>query len=279
MPPSPFRTFHYHANAHVVSATFTRPLPHVVEVQGASSLPTIGGHGKGRVEDFRFEHFLSVKRGYTHVSGTPQEVEVEVEDKVKGKTRVKQTHFTTLVTAVAEGVNILDVVTADRIVARLASNRTLDDEEYKEPHFTLIGSKFENLQIGGCAVEVPLDIELFEKIHTFELATNEFKNNADFRKMAEDPFERRDKQPEQPVHGAILCSIVDLKKMKKCPGVERKGHTFIIPKFGNLFLGEVLLQHGRRTLTMVRFELGSPVSGSGTVVQLDSNGSPYPPTG
>jgi hypothetical protein len=261
---SPFRTFHYHANSHVLSANFTRPLPHVVEVQGASSLPTIGGHGKGRVEDFRFEHFLSVKRGYTHVSGTPTEFE--------GKT-----HFTTLVTAVAEGVNILDVVTADRIVARLASNHTLDDEDYKEPHFTLVGSRFENLHIAGCKVEVPLDIDLFEKIHTFEAARNEFKTNADFRRMAEDPFEGGDKLPEQPEHGAILCSIIDVKKMKECPGVRRKGHSFIIPKFGKLFLGEVLLEHSRRTLTMVRFELGSPVSGSGTVVQLDSNGSPYPP--
>lgn len=279
---SPYRTFHYHANAHVLSASFTRPLPHVVEVQGASSLPTIGGHGKGRVEDFRFEHFISVKRGYTHVSGTPTEVEVKVE--VEGKARVvKQTHFTTLVTSVAEGVNILDVVTADRMVARLASNHTLDDEDYKEPHFTLVGSKFENLQIAGCKVEVPLDIDLFERIHTFEAARNEYKKNPDFRKMVEDPFEGGDELPEPSEHGAILCSIVDVKqmkeKMKKCPGVTPKGHSFIIPKFGKLFLGEILLEHSRRTLTMVRFELGSPVSGSGTVVQLDSNGKPYPPGG
>jgi hypothetical protein len=278
MPP--YRTFHYHANAHVLSATFTRPLPYVVEVQGASSLPIIGGHGKGRVEDFRFEHFLSVKRGYTHVSGTPQEIEVEVKD--GGKTRVeKKTHFTTLVTSVAEGVNILDVVTADRIVARLASNHTLDDKDYPEPHFTLVGSRFENLHIAGCKVEVPLDIDLFEKIHTFAAARNEFKTNADFRRMAEDPFEGGDQLPQQPEHGAILCSIVDVKnmKMKKCPGVTQKGHSFIIPKFGKLFLGEVLLEHSRRTLTMVRFELGSPVSGSGTVVALDGNGKPYPPGG
>ena len=264
MSPNPFRTFHYHANAHVLSATFTRPLQHVVEVQGASSLPTIGGHGKGRVEDFRFEHFISVKRGYTHVSGSPQEIE-------------GRRHFTTLVTAVAEGLNILDVVTADRIVARFASSHTFDD---KEPHFTLVGSKFENLQIAGCRTEVPLDIKLFERIHTFEAARNEFKTNSDFRKIAEDPFEAGEKLPEQPVEGVILCSIVNLKEMKTtCPGVEREGHSFVIPKFGKLFLGEVLLQHCRRTVTMVRFELGSPVSGSGTVVQLDSNGSNYPPTG
>jgi hypothetical protein len=259
---SPFRTFHYHANAHVVSASFTRPVQHLVEVHGASSLPTIGGHGRAQVEDFRFNEFLSVKRGYTHVSGSPVEVE--------GKK-----YFTTLVTAVAEGVNILDVFHAERIVARFASSHTLDDAE---PRFTLVGSKFDGVQIGGCKTEVTIDATLFEKIDTFEAARNEFKKSADFRRMAEDPFEAGDKLPEPPLHGAILCSIVDLKKMTTtCPGVERKGHSFIIPKFGKLFLGEILLEHSRRTLTMVRFELGSPVSGSGTVVQLDGNGTTYPP--
>lgn len=266
MSPSPYRTFHYHANAHVLSAAFTRPLQHLVEVQGASSLPTIGGHGRAQVEDFRFNEFLSVKRGYTHVSGSEQEVEVE------GK---KKKHFTTLVTAVAEGVNILDVFHAERIVARFASSHTLDDAE---PRFTLVGSKFDGVQIGGCKTEVPIDAALFEKMDTFEAARNEFKNNAEFKRMAEDPFETKEKLAEQPAHGAILCSIVDLKKMKtECPGVTRKGHGFVIPEFGKLFLGETLLQHSRRTLTMVRFELGSPVSGAGTVVQLDSNGKPWPP--
>lgn len=264
---SPYRTFHYHANAHVLSATFTRPLQHLVEVQGASSLPTIGGHGRAQVEDFRFNEFLSVKRGYTHVSGS------SVEAEVSGK---KTTYFTTLVTAVAEGVNILDAFHAERIVARFASSHTLDDAE---AHFTLVGSKFDGVQIGGCKTEVPIDAQLFEKIDTFEAARNEFKNNADFKRMAEDPFEAKgDKLPQQPLDGAILCSIVDLKEMKTaCPGVERKGHSFVIPKFGKLFLGEILLEHRRRTLTMVRFELGSPVSGAGTVVQLDGNGQPYPP--
>src|SRR5216684_4010946 len=197
MPAPLYRTYHYHANAHVLSAQFKRPVEHLIEVQAATSLPTIGGHGNALVENFRFQEFVSFRRGYSHVSGSPQEVQ--------GKT-----HFTTLVTAVAEGVNILDVVTADRIVARLASNHTLDDKDYPEPHFTLVGSRFDNLQIAGCKVEVPLDIDLFEKIHTFEKARNEFKNNADFRRMAEDPFEGGDKLPEQPDHGAILCSIVDV---------------------------------------------------------------------
>ncbi len=265
MAANPPRMFHYHANAHVLSGRFTRPVQHLIEVQAASSLPTIGGHGKARVDDFRLEHFISLKRGYTHVSGSPQEVD--------GKT-----HHTTLVTAVAEGLNILDVVTADRIVGRFASSYSIDEKD-KEPSFIFLGSKFENLQIAGCPAKVDLDIDLFEKIPTFAAAIKEFKSNREFRKIAEDPFATGEKLPEPPLHGAILCSIVNLKKMETdFPGVERRGHCFIIPKFGKLFLGEILLQHGRRTLTMLRFELGSPVSGSGTAVQLDSNGKPWPPS-
>lgn len=264
MSPKPARRFHYHANAHVLSAVFARPLQHLVEVQGASSLSSTGGHGQAMVEDFRFQNFLSVKRGYTHVSGSPQEIE-------------GTTHFTTLVTAVAEGLNILDVVTAERVVARFSSNHTLED---KEPNFTLIGTKFENLQIAGCKTDVEIDVALFQKIPTYDAAIKEYKSNAEFRKMAQDPFESGETWPEPQLHGAILCSIVNLKKMSTlCPGVERKGHCFIIPKFGKLFLGEILLEHRRRTLTMVRFELGSPVSATGTAIQLDSNGSPIPPTG
>ena len=269
MSPKPTPRFHYHANAHVVGATFTRPVQSLVEVQGATSLPGNGGHGRSAIEDFRFQHFLSVKHGHSHVSGSPQEA--------PGKT-----HFTTLVTAVAEGVNILDVVTADRIVARFASSHTLVHESGKfedvEPNFSLLGTKFENLHIAGCKTDVDIDFELFHKIPTFEAAIKEYKSDAEFKKIVEDPFESNESWPDPEKSGAILCSVVKCKKMTtQCPGVDRKGHCFIIPKFGKLFLGEILIQYGRRTLTMIRFELGSPVSGSGTVIQLDGNGQPIPP--
>lgn len=272
VPGTRFSTFHYHANAHVLSAQFTRPVHHLVEVQGATSLPTIGGHGKNTLHDFRFEHFISVKHGYSHVSGSLQE---KVEKGEDGKDAVARYH-TTLVTAVAEGVNILDVVTADRIIGRFASSYREGDAEST---FTHIGSKFENLHIAGCETKVELNVDIFENIPTFTDATNQFKNGGDFKKIAEDPFRDGNNVAEPPLHGAFLCSIVDTEKLKSaCPGVTAKGHCLVIPKFGKLFLGEILIQYGRRTLTMLRFDLGSPVAGAGTVVQADSNGSPYPPT-
>src|SRR5260370_6901880 len=68
-----FSTFHYHACAHAFSGKFTRPFQDLIEVQAATSLPIIGGHGNSRVSNFQFREFVSFKHGYTHVSGAHQD--------------------------------------------------------------------------------------------------------------------------------------------------------------------------------------------------------------
>ena len=252
-----FSTFHYHACAHVLSARFTRPLQHLVEVQGATALSTNGGHGHASVDDFRFQDFITCRKGYSHVSGSKHE---------------ETGSHTTLVTAVAEGLNILDIITADRVVARLASSHPPENDE---PEITLVGSKFENLRVAGCPVDVELDFDFFERLKTFDAVRKEFDKNAEFRKIAEDPFRTGDAIKKPEAHGVLLCSLV--KSMKtSCPGVKQVGHCFVVPEFGKVFFGELILKHGLRTLTMIRFELGSPVSGDGTLVQAMANGNRFP---
>jgi hypothetical protein len=252
-----FSTFHYHACAHAFSGRFTRPFDHLIDVQAASALPVIGGHGNSRVENFQFREFVSFKKGYTHVSGAHQ-----VDDKSNN----------TLVTATLEGLNVLDVLTADRIVSRLYSKH---QNRAPEGHVTMVGSKFENLRIAGCPVHVDLDFELFEEIPTYEAATKAFEKKTAFRKIALDPFQTgQDLKPQGP-NGAYLCSLV--KEMDTtCPGVKRSGHSFYVPGFGKIYLGEVLIRHAERTLTMIRLELGSAVSGDGSGAQTKSNGTHYP---
>lgn len=261
MSPEPFSTFHYHACAHAFSGHFTRPFEHQIDVQAASALPITGGHGQARVEDFQFREFLSFRKGATHVSGAPLQ-----ED---SKTR---TH-NTLVTASIEGLNLLDVVTADRIVARLYSKHR---EGEAEGSFNMIGSRFEGLRIADCDVDIKLDLELFERIPTYGDAIKEFEKKGDFRRIAEDPFKSGQTLKEIKPCGSILCSCV--KEIKTtCPGVIPVGHHgFHVPGFGTIFLGEVLIQHAQRTLTMIRYEIGSAVSGTGTAVQAFSDGRGYP---
>jgi hypothetical protein len=264
MPAPAPRTYHYHANAHVLSGRLTRPIQHVIEVQAATSLPSIGGAGSARVENFRFNEHVSFKASYSHVSGSEKEQKGEI-------------IHTTMATAVVEGLNILDVVTADRIVARLSSSYDPADEESR---ILVIGSRFENLRIAGHKVEVELHHELAQKLDTFEAVRKEFASNADFRKMAEDSFDGKKLPKTIEAHGVVYCSLVKDIQPAKCPGIVRHGHcghVLEVPEFGKIHLAEILFQYGRKTLTMVRVELGSPNGGGLTVAAADSNGSPVPP--
>jgi hypothetical protein len=252
------RTYVYNGHGHALSGHITQPFDYQIEVQAGMSLPTTGGIGRARVENFRFQEYVSFTAGYTYVAGS----------------KSGPGPFTTLVTAVVENLNILDVVTADRVVARLASHHKLDEDE---PHITLLGSKIENLKIVGCPVHLEFEDDLFLRLDTFDTLKKEFDGNAGFRKMAADPFVTT--QPRVPVDpcGVFLCSLV--KDMKiNCPGVKPVGHAFEVPEFGRVYIAEVIAERCKRTVTMLRIQLGCSVSGNTTVVQAMSNGRPYPPS-
>lgn len=253
------RVFHYHASGLALSGSFTRPMSRFIEVQAPTVLPTIGGYGNARVENFRLDHHVQFKAGYSHVAGSMQQ---------KGD----KEFYTTLVTATVEGLNLLDVVTADRIVMRLSAYHVLPDDE---SHFSFVGSTIEHLKIGGHAVEIEQNERLFAHLDTFDKIKKELETDKEFKRMAEDPFHSGTPTPLSEGHGELLCSLV--KKIKtNAPGVSVEGHTLVIPDCGRIYLAEALLSSCKRTLTMLRFELGSPVAGSGVAGQGSGNGTPWP---
>ena len=72
-----------------------------------------------------------------------------------GNRDVKPGHgFSTITTAVVEDLNVLDVVTADRVVAQISTEHPLVGYV---PHITFLGTRFENLRIAGHKVELDLD--------------------------------------------------------------------------------------------------------------------------
>lgn len=288
------RHFHYHASAHALSGQLTRPVQRVIEVQAGIALPSTGGVGSSHVENFRVDEVVSFKRGYSHVAGSLKEENNE---------RIHTTHAT----ATVEGLNILDVVTADRIVARLSSSFEEPPPEKPGPYegkVLLVGSRFENLRIAGHLVDVELDHELLSlELGTFAAVRDSFRaRGSKLREIADKTLKARGVNRALPEvlapEGPLLCSIVkevhfkepgfckpqeDEDKDKKNkdkkkfipPGVEQIGrHAYHVVDFGDIFLAEVLCQHGRKTLTMLRVELGSPNGGGFIVVEADSNGEP-----
>ena len=262
------QTFHYNASAHAFSGHFTRPVQHLIEVQAPTALPTIGGVGSSRVENFKFNEYVKFTAGYTHVAGSEQR---EIFKGGKGEIEEKVT-YTTLVTATIENLNILDVVTADRVVSRISSYYV---RGAPESHFSFLGSKFENLHIGGCKADVTLNDDFFVKYKTFAGVRKDLGKGGEFKRMAEDPFQTGTPIHLKDGHEVILCSLV--KKMKTdAPDVTTQAHAFVIPQFGRVYLAEAIIDECKRTLTMLRLELGSPIAASGVFAQSVGNGRPWP---
>lgn len=260
MAPISHSYFHYHACAHAFSGRFTRPFDEHIDVQAASSLPLTGGHGSARVDNFKFHEFISFKAGYTHVSAG-----LQTEDGSNN----------TLVTSVLEGLNMMDVLTADRVVCRLYTKHA---KGAAEGHVTMHGSKFENLCICGQPVTMDHNFTVFEEVQTFKQAQDAYLKEQDFWKIAKDPLQSRKEQPPQKDTGAFLCSLFKNVQVKAA-GVEVCGHSIYVPGFGRVYLAEVFMSQATRTLTMLRFELGSSTGGSGSGGSGTTNGKHYPPGG
>ena len=102
----------YNAHGYGLGGRIDRPFQHVLDVHAGASLPTTGGFEVSRAENYRLNETISFQAAHTMVSGSLDE-----EDGT----------YNSLSSATIEGLNILNMVTADRIVAHVASKQRLDD--------------------------------------------------------------------------------------------------------------------------------------------------------
>lgn len=248
MSPTRRIPFHFHAEAHGLSGEFRHPGRTLIEAQASSSLPTIGGHARAHVDHFFHSDFVSFRTAHTEVTGR------WIDD---------ETVLTTA-TATIEDLDILQIVTADRIVSRVVSTHK---KGKLEGHIVAVGSDFHNLRVHGHLLKVTLRHKLLSDSETFE----------DLRKKVESREESERIRGVSENKGVAICSLVD-KIETDLPGVDPRKHVFRVPNFGKIALAEVFAERGRRVLTMLKLELGSPHVADITVAEASSNGQPMPPT-
>src|SRR6266576_1314460 len=98
----------HQASAIATSGRITRPFCDLIPTQASLALPIDGGHESKRVENFRYKEIVSFASAYSEVAGS--------EHGPDGP-------FDTLALTAIEKLNILDVVTCERVVARISSKR------------------------------------------------------------------------------------------------------------------------------------------------------------
>jgi hypothetical protein len=241
--------FHFHALAHALSGEFRHPLWSIIPARASAALSTIGGHASAEERAFHFQDFVCFKSAHTFVSGKHRRDDTYV------------THASTVV----KGLNILGMVTAERIVSRLTS---VHSPREPEGHIIADDSRFEGLRINGQDVKVTLRHDLLVKCRTFADLTKGIAGDKKSGRIV--AFEEGGK--------VAVCSLVE-KIETKLGGVDAKQHLIEVKNFGKIFLAEVFISPGTRTLTMLRLELGSPHVAELTAAEASTNGTPYPPIG
>jgi hypothetical protein len=287
--PATNRVHYFHADACAFGGYFERPIEHVIAPQAPMSLSPSGGYGSARSENFRLEGLMSYKSAYTQVAGHLSK---------------KEGHgWVTLVTSVVEGLNVLNVITADRLSAQISTEHPL---EGNNPKVNFLGTSFENLKIAGCPIDITLDFDICDQGNGTGYPKQSCVSDEQFRRRVAAQYQGMTDADALPdwvadrgipdwikerykwdatkatSNGSILCSIV---KKAECsikntegqfPG-RPFGNVFEVPGFGRVFLGELLVDCKSYQLTMVRLEMGCAGEGSSGYGTAKANGVTYPP--
>jgi hypothetical protein len=266
----------YHASAFGVAGEIERPSRHTIPTQAATVLAPSGGRGYERVDNFHFDGIISFKSAYAEVGGSFDEC---------------HNRHTSYATAVIDGLNILDVVTADRVVSRLAIYSAEVGDKNGEATFDITGSHFVNLKVAGHKIDVKLATHIFHEHDTYskvthdhvagktddwllgskfgtlkdgELAELEDTYHA-LGGMSELVREWKQKGNRPADRGSYPFSPANHLKLEDHTGTDTElrgfGSIICVPKFGLVRLAELHIQRHCRTFTMLRTQMCSTGTG------------------
>jgi hypothetical protein len=252
----------HQANAVAAWGHITRPFCEPIPIQAALALPVDGGYASARVDGFRYKEILSFGSAYSEVIGS--------EHGPDGP-------FDTLALCAIEKLNILDVVTCDRLVARISSRRDL---ESGEPEITTLGSRFEGLRIGNRFFEeLDLGVGVLCECPTWKKLRDALQDGTkrDALSLGAMTAPNGDRVPLP--DGEKMPNKIG---MSLAPGCGRSASIGEVPwsipveQVGTVFLGEFFVSQYSRQLVMIRVELGCPLSGGGRAGGGGGGGDSFP---
>jgi hypothetical protein len=267
------RVHYYHAEAGVLHARLEQPLQQEIKPQAFVKLHDKPGYLSERAENYRLEGIISFRSAYTHVSG---------HESPKPHHR-----WITLSTSVVEGLNVFEVITADRIVGQISTEHPRNEEV---PRVTFLGTRFENLRIAGHDVHAKLNLNICgpkpagDKLyleddaflksvsdHHLRVKTgfaedvhSKYQVNLPARAQLRTEWDTyvKDKTGEvKKPKLAVKCSLVSELRVDNW---KSGGHVIEVPEFGKIFLAELTVDCNSFSLAMIRFEMGCVGSGNGT---------------
>ena len=279
MPGTPNKYHVYQAEAEALSGSLRLPLIQEVKPPTFVKLNERGGYLSQHAENYRLGGAVSFRSAYTQVAGNPD---------------TKAGHgWNTLCTSVIEGLNVLDIVTADRIVCQISTDHPPIGYV---PTVTFLGTRFENLRIAGHTVKLDLDLNMLGEKPKSDAA---YTSNRDFIKRIAAQRDHIQSQKNIPTeisnrysrlpaisakHEKIECSLVNQSE-GGFPG-RCFGNEIDVPNFGKIYLARLTLEQSdfdptgaphktTFSLNMIEMIMGCVGDGNVTGGSGKTNGANY----
>jgi hypothetical protein len=282
MPEPTDRTHKYHSEATILEGNLRLPLVQEIKPQAFAHLHEDGGYKSEHAADYKLEGVISFGSAHTQVAGNRS-------------TKTNQ-GWTTITTTVVEKLNVLEVVTADRVVGQTITEHPL---EGYVPRISFLGTHFENLRIAGHPVNLKLDLNIFGNKPANDLAytkdsgfidrvSAQHKRVRQHQDLPSEVLARYNQLPSTTETSTATQEIVECSLVSQAEGPFPGpcfGHVITIPDFGTITLARVTLTHDfekgvpKRTtvrLTMVDLKLGCVIDGDVPIGTGSTNGSTHP---
>jgi len=285
----------YHAEAHVLRGHLRRPIEQNIEPQ----VPIVlrdrrGGHLTRFNEEVSIEGLITYAKGKTRVSGSRS---------------LKHNGWVTLSTSIMEGMNVFEILTADRVVSQVSTDHPYVDGHI--PRVTFLGTQFTNLSLSGFPITLNLNLGICGPkpandrsylqdanfLNAVKTQTSNIMNakglpndlkaryaerlaNVERLLGAVNSAEPRRDEP------SVICSLVESINPIPIPGVTSFGNVLVVPEFGTVSFAEVTV--GERMypdstrpdvyfeLTGVTMDLGCVGHGSASAATAAANGHTRP---
>jgi hypothetical protein len=241
--------YFYQAQSVASTGHLTLPVQKTMELQASVALPMDGGVGHSKSGPFSFEGVYRFEFAHSQVSG---------------KSSHHKKSFNTLAQTVIEDLNIHEMVTADRVVSRVAVHHGHGE---RDSYITPLGSTIENLRIGGYRIEPVLVADWFSEHGTWESFCQHHGELAEHQTFST-KTEEGEERPR-----LFHCTMV--KDWGRLPqGIVPHRHGLWVPEFGMVYIGEIFISRGSRRVRMVRTKFGCGTEGGSGSGMSGGGGGP-----
>ena len=277
--------FLFHANAVALAAHIRRKDEFFVNAVASTCLPVTGGIGTAVEAGKDFRGMISYDAASTSVFG-------DFTDRNRATEYTYGNHGDNLLPTVTtvegkiEGLRI--EIGGRRVKARMmeATMESLHDRK-SAPQFHKLVTTFEAITVDDVELQVINHSQIFEQYDTKEKLCQAYKKDSNFREAhAEHFFSAGCRttdwlgRPIMPETNGIIVGTVVTRMQWTGPapkGAVISGNRVTIDNFGSIYFGEMVMEEGFRRATLLRFQLGSPDGGEGSAVDIQSNGTGWPP--